>query len=432
MVKFQKSFFLTVAFLLGSLIPLYGNVFNFVLLAFMLVLIRMNRKEVLANIRKEQKYLWVMVIFLIYFSLHTIVVLLKGDLIAKPSYGTFEALILNFVLVPLYVTTFRNWLTVELLKRFLVYFCIGCLCINVYILFALTGTKLFSTPVETLNWIYNTRFSENRAVFGSTFWLEIQALMLAVSSIISYFLIIKERQYGKRIGYILLFLVLLIFLSFTVTKAAILGFLAGFLILNIYLFKKSTIKMRYKLTLVLVIVLCGFVLLTDISKYEERMQQVRDEIENVKKGEFTGGTIVPRVAFIRESFRHFDEFALWGLGVCTKHRVKTWYKASDMNIAHFNNVNNAFLQYWITGGVVGLGVVILLFVAPIYRMIRKKRVSYLILGMLMAFFAVSNTCVTLSWANSRLFVLLFLTMFCFYGDLFVQLEDFSEDKSSLL
>lgn len=92
MVKFQKSFFLTVAFLLGSLIPLYGNVFNFVLLAFMLVLIRMNRKEVLANIRKEQKYLWVMVIFLIYFSLHTIVVLLKGDLIAKPSYGTFEAL----------------------------------------------------------------------------------------------------------------------------------------------------------------------------------------------------------------------------------------------------------------------------------------------------------------------------------------------------
>lgn len=182
--------------------------------------------------------------------------------------------------------------------------------------------------------------------------------------------------------------------------------------------------MRYKLTLVLVIVLCGFVLLTDISKYEERMQQVRDEIENVKKGEFTGGTIVPRVAFIRESFRHFDEFALWGLGVCTKHRVKTWYKASDMNIAHFNNVNNAFLQYWITGGVVGLGVVILLFVAPIYRMIRKKRVSYLILGMLMAFFAVSNTCVTLSWANSRLFVLLFLTMFCFYGDLFVQLGRF--------
>lgn len=33
-VKFQQYFFLLVAFLLGSLAPLYGNVFNFVLLAF--------------------------------------------------------------------------------------------------------------------------------------------------------------------------------------------------------------------------------------------------------------------------------------------------------------------------------------------------------------------------------------------------------------
>ncbi len=44
-VKFQQYFFLLVAFLLGSLAPLYGNVFNFVLLAFMLVLLGVNRKR---------------------------------------------------------------------------------------------------------------------------------------------------------------------------------------------------------------------------------------------------------------------------------------------------------------------------------------------------------------------------------------------------
>ncbi len=44
-VKFQQYFFLLVAFLLGSLAPLYGNVFNFVLLAFMLVLLGVKQER---------------------------------------------------------------------------------------------------------------------------------------------------------------------------------------------------------------------------------------------------------------------------------------------------------------------------------------------------------------------------------------------------
>ena len=428
MVKFQKYFFLVTGFLLGSLIPLFGNAFNFILIVLLFVQIGMNRKEVLENLRQERKYLWVMVLFLAYFSLHTIILLLKGNPIAEPSYGTFEILILNFILVPAYVATFRNWLTPELLRRFLTYFCLGCLCINIYIFFALTGTKLFSAPMDTLNFIYNTRFGENRFVLGDKFWLEIQALMLAVAALISYFLVIKERLRAKRVMFIFLLLALLVFLSFTVTKSAIIGFLAGFCVLNIYLFKKSKVKIHYKLATVILIVSCGYVLLDNVSMYEARMQEVREEIESVTKGEFQGGTIAPRVAFIRESFKHVDEFGLWGLGVSTKHRIKAWFDASDMNIARYKNVGNIFLQYWVTGGIFGLAFMLFLFVAPIGRMIRKRRVSYLTIGILLAFFAVSNTCVTLSWANSRLFMLFFLAMFCFYGDLFARLEDSSEDK----
>ena len=428
MVKFQKYFFLVTGFLLGSLIPLFGNAFNFILIVFMFVQFGMNRKEVLENLRQERKYLWVMVLFLAYFSLHTIILLLKGNPIAEPSYGTFEILILNFILVPAYVATFRNWLTPELLRRFLTYFCLGCLCINIYIFFALTGTKLFSAPMDTLNFIYNTRFGENRFVLGDKFWLEIQALMLAVAALISYFLVIKERQRVKRVLFIFLLLALLVFLSITVTKSAIIGFLAGFCVLNIYLFKKSKVKIHYKLATVILIVSCGYVLLDNVAMYEARMKEVKEEIESVTKGEFLGGTIAPRVAFIRESFKHMDEFGLWGLGVSTKHRIKAWFDASDMNIARYKNVGNIFLQYWVTGGIFGLAFMLFLFVAPIGRMIRKRRVSYLTIGILLAFFAVSNTCVTLSWANSRLFMLFFLAMFCFYGDLFARIEDSPEDK----
>ena len=56
-VKFQQYFFQLVAFLLGSLAPLYGNVFNFVLLAFMMVLFGINGKEMLQNLRGVRWYI---------------------------------------------------------------------------------------------------------------------------------------------------------------------------------------------------------------------------------------------------------------------------------------------------------------------------------------------------------------------------------------
>ena len=272
------------------------------------------------------------------------------------------------------------------------------------------------------------RFGVNRDVLGSKFWLEAQAMIIAIASLASYLLVIGAKGWKMKLFCGFMFLMLVLFLSFTVTKSSILGFLAGFLILNVCLFRKFSLRMRYGLIAGLLVCVCGFSLLTDLAMYEKRIQEIEAEIQSVRNGEYRGATIVPRVAFIRESFRHLDEFSAWGLGVCTKNRIKAWYESSDLNIANYNNVNNAFLQYWITGGIFGLALVLFLFVAPIYRMIRRKKFSSLILAMLIVFFTVSNTCVTLSWANSRLFVLLFLAMFCFYGDLFARIEDFSVDK----
>mgnify|MGYP002271563565 FL=1 len=326
------------------------------------------------------------------------------------------------------ITHFLFKLSNVSIKKFLFFFCLGCTLLNIYIFFSLTGTQLFSAPADTLSWIYNMRFGVNRDVLGSKFWLEAQAMIIAIASLASYLLVIGAKGWKMKLFCGFMFLMLVLFLSFTVTKSSILGFLAGFLILNVCLFRKFSLRMRYGLIAGLLVCVCGFSLLTDLAMYEKRIQEIEAEIQSVRNGEYRGATIVPRVAFIRESFRHLDEFSAWGLGVCTKHRIKAWYESSDLNIANYNNVNNAFLQYWITGGIFGLALVLFLFVAPIYRMIRRKKFSSLILAMLIVFFTVSNTCVTLSWANSRLFMLLFLAMFCFYGDLFAWLEDFSEDK----
>ena len=94
-------------------------------------------------------------------------------------------------------------------------------------------------------------------------------------------------------------------------------------------------------------------------------------------------------------------------------------------------MHNAFFQYWITGGIVGLGTVLFVFFASVYRMIKRKRFSSLILAILCVFFVVSNSSATLSLANSRALMLIFFAMFYFYGDIFSQLEnDLSRDKPS--
>ena len=142
----------------------------------------------------------------------------------------------------MYVSTFKNWITPELLKRFLFFFCLGCVLLNIYIFFSLTGTQLFSAPADTLSWIYNMRFGVNRDVLGSKFWLEIQAMIIAIASLASYLLVIRVKGWKMKVFCGFMFLMLVLFLSFTVTKSSILGFLTGFLILNVCLFRKFSLR----------------------------------------------------------------------------------------------------------------------------------------------------------------------------------------------
>ena len=108
----------------------------------------------------------------------------------------------------------------------------------------ITGTRLFTAPGEALGMLYDNRFGENRIVLGSKYWLEVQAMLLAVSALITYFLTIIEKRWNRKICVICMFWMFVLFLSFTVTKSAIFGFLLGFLVMNIYLFKKFSFWRR--------------------------------------------------------------------------------------------------------------------------------------------------------------------------------------------
>lgn len=164
-------------------------------------------------------------------------------------------------------------------------------------------------------------------------------------------------------------------MSFTVTKAGILAFILGFIIINFYIFKRCSLRTRW-------VILVGLVSLVPVfgifvsdglqEKYEERTEEIVREVENVKQGIYAGGTIAPRIGFIRESFIHIDEFGVWGLGVYAKSRVNNWLQSSEAGLSAFTNVHNSFIHYWIQGGILGLLMIVFLFCAPFYQMLKNE------------------------------------------------------------
>ena len=118
---------------------------------------------------------------------------------------------------------------------------------------------------------------------------------------------------------------------------------------------------------------------------------------------------------------HFHEYALWGVGLYYKPILKQWYADSSL-IASMPNVHNSFLEYWIKGGIFGLGLIVSLFAFPVVRMKRRKQWSLIALGGIAAIFIASNTCVLFVHNNSLTIILFWLSAFYFYLKEFTGLE----------
>ena len=426
MKRIQEICFLVNGFLLGSLAPLYGKTFNYFLLFMVLFHAVTQWNSFVKELRVGKKYILVFGIYFIYILVQSLFMTWGCTFTDKPYYGIFEDLLLNFILIPIYVVSLKEYLTPRLLARFLFLFCTGCLLLNIYVIFDLVGISLFTDTSSAINFLYANRLGENKLDFlGGNLYLEPQTLHMALTALIAYFLIFIYRNKGVKILSGIMFLLLTIFLSFTVTKAGILAFILGFGIINFYLLKHSSFRVRSAILIgiVLLVPIFGIFVFDGLKeKYKERTEEIKREVENVKRGVYAGGTIAPRIGFIRESFIHVDEFGVWGLGIYAKHRVNQWLQSSKDGLGAFTNVHNSFIHYWIQGGVLGLAMIVFLFCAPLYRMLRTQKVSWLICALIVIIFVMNNTCILLALNNSRLMILLLLGMFYFYGDVFWRLE----------
>ena len=419
--------FIAVAFLLGSINVLYNVVFYIFLILAFLVNVKMDFRGFLHNLCKEWKYILLPLVGCVYLTIHYLCTLDCSLYAAyRPSWSSVELLLLYFFMIPLYVLSVRNFVTPLLLKKALSALCWGILLLNFVKLFYVAGLTLFTHPLMALNTLYTGRFGEDMAFLGGFVYLEPQAIYLVISALISYFFILKQIRVkdSKRFvaGCVFVFVFSLLFLSFTVTKGAILSFIGGVVVLSIAYLRRISPWVPWAFLIVFLLLLFGTWFFLPHA-YVNRIEEMEREIESVQRGEFAGATISSRAGIIKENMQHFHQFAWFGLGVYKKAMTNEWYKNSPYIDVVVTNAHNSFLEFWLRWGIGGVLYLFYFFFAPVIRMLRQKKGVYLTLACIIALCIGNSTSILIILVDSSPFVILFLAMGYFYNDIFYQLQE---------
>ncbi|MDE7073441.1 MAG: O-antigen ligase family protein [Odoribacter sp.] len=406
-----------VALLLAPVATLYVDCFNILVILAIAFNLVVARKEFIGNLKESNLYLKLPLILLVYLLLHTVFLKLFGNEEARYSFSIFESLGLYFIALPLYLFSGRDLLEEpRLFKRVLLCFMYGVIIFNTAAFFKLAGLELFSDPFGAIGRLAASRFGGNKEIFGGFIFLEPQALYINLAAIIALYWSTFSTNVRQKIGFIVLFMLLLFFLILTETKSAYISFIAGFCVWLFFFFKKRNWKFRLKYSCVIVVSLC-LLLWCMPDSMKLRMKQAQTELNNALNDDLAGGgTIMPRVALYKVNFSHFREFGLWGLGVAYTNTVRQWYDDSAYRLAHLNDPHNSFMFFWLIGGVVGLLFVLALFALPLWYMLRKKQFSYMAFAFWMMLFIANNTTVLLSLNDSKPLILFFLTLILLKND----------------
>lgn len=424
--KVREYLFVGIAFLLGSVNILYDIPFYVLWVLAALFFIWTGYDGFVLQVKRNWKYLLLPLAGIAYLAIHYLISLVVGDNRYAASGKKWDIFLLYFFFIPVYVVSAKDFLTPSLLKRSLLALCWGTLLFNFVKLFYLTGWTLFTDTGAAVEMLYNSRFGCHLHFLGGHVYLEPQAIYLSVAALLGFFFVVRFMgQSDKKtvIQGMLVFVLSLWFLSLTVTKGAILAFLVGFLILAVVYFCRISLKQRLFAGAVIVLLVSGAcVFMPDT--YAKRMKEARNEIQRLQEGKWRGGSIVPRLALVKESVDRIDEWGLWGLGVYKNAAAKEWFRQSKVSeiTSLGSNVHNCFLEFWMMGGIAGLFFILYYFFVPVVRMIKTRKCSFVVLAILAVLFVGCNTSILIIFVDSAPLVILLLVMSFFYLEQFIELE----------
>ena len=228
--------------------------------------------------------------------------------------------------------------------------------------------------------------------------------------------VLFEIKNAQLIGYSL-FVILLIYLFLLSSKAGIISFLIT-LVVFLTVRLKHKIKTKYLITIILVILIAPIFLINAVPKIKYRFQGMISAFEHPKSATLDSEeSSLERLAIFTTSTKLAYHKLPWGVGTGdTKDEITENYKklGSKTINERYLNAHNQYLQTTITLGILGLTSLLLILVGGFRFAIKKKNIlffSFLILISLNMLFESM-----LEQQAGVIFITLFYTFFCIWGD----------------
>ena len=320
MKNLESKLFLLIAFFIGTWGALFHAMQTGLIALGLIYNIVKYKDDFVRNIKKYKYYVAIPVIYILYSAVHTLIIVTSGKYAGlKPGFGIFEKEFLVFLLGVLYVISLKSFVSLRLLKQFLLCFCISVLTFNLVMLFHLGGENWFTAPQTVVQNLYASRFGGTKHFLNGEVYLDAQALQIYAAALIAYFFGIIRTKMGEKVIAFTAFALFVWLLSLTVTKSSILSFLCGFVIFNLYFFRKLSVWQRW--------MFIGVILLVGISGYifrpasfDQRWIQLKQEIEDVNNGKLDGGSIFSTpdrfLSVLFEKYRFVGNLGIRGVYEC--------------------------------------------------------------------------------------------------------------------
>ena len=166
MKNLESKLFLLIAFFIGTWGALFHAMQTGLIALGLIYNIVKYKDDFVRNIKKYKYYVAIPVIYILYSAVHTLIIVTSGKYAGlKPGFGIFEKEFLVFLLGVLYVISLKSFVSLRLLKQFLLCFCISVLTFNLVMLFHLGGENWFTAPQTVVQNLYASRFGGTKSIW---------------------------------------------------------------------------------------------------------------------------------------------------------------------------------------------------------------------------------------------------------------------------
>jgi hypothetical protein len=376
----------------GLIEPILPNTGRTILTLYLAIFGFLYIREIKAWIRQyvyDKTYLMILSFFALYgFLLIIIWLFLPNPDHLLPSYANIEELMFNYLLLPFFCILIGLHITQKVFERSMLLFSTCTALFGIFLLYAYFDMSLlFQSPGAFIEKVFQSRFTggDSRISWVNVF-LKNYSFFPTLGALVAI-PFVRKLQGWYKLGVIALVAFNILWLSFTINRGTIIGFILAAILLFIYAIRAVSWRKKVAWSFVS-IALCGLLILLLPQHVKARFAEMIVEIKLFFTTGHDSGSTSIRLTIWQILLDHTDEFWLFGASPIYA-TSKLWLYFSDSGYQHYIDsgliYHSQYLTYFHHFGIIGLLFLPVALFYPIYVLIRQRQISITVIGILIIF-----------------------------------------------